>query len=95
MFSVAGQGLPYDDRMQCTVLFFAQARDLAKRDSMKIELPDNALLRDAIDAIMRAHAALLPLSERLAVAVDERYAHLDSPLHEGCTIALIPPVSGG
>lgn len=81
--------------MQCTVLFFAQARDLAKRDSMRIELPDNALVRDAMDAIMGEHSALLPLRDRLAVAVDERYARLDSPLRDGCTIALIPPVSGG
>jgi molybdopterin converting factor subunit 1 len=81
--------------MQCTVLFFAHARDLAGCDRLRVDLPANARVGDAMDLILQRHPALVPLRERLAVAVDERYARPDSPLREGCTIALIPPVSGG
>jgi molybdopterin converting factor subunit 1 len=81
--------------MQCTVLFFAQARDLAGCERMSIDLPRAATAGDALEAIMRLHPALQPLRDRMAVAVDERYARLEAPLSDGCTIALIPPVSGG
>lgn len=85
----------YDPDMQCTVLFFAQARDLTGCESITIDLPANALVGDAMKSIMHSHPCLIPLRDRLAIAVDERYARLDSPLRDGCAIALIPPVSGG
>lgn len=81
--------------MQCSVRLFAQARDLAGTDRMTLDLPQNATVRDALNAILQSHPDLEPLCQRLAVAVDERYAQMDSTLRDGCIIALIPPVSGG
>jgi molybdopterin converting factor subunit 1 len=81
--------------MRCTVLLFAQAKELANLDRMMIELPANALVRDAVELIMQQHPALVPLRDLLALAVDQRYATPQTPLHDGCVIALIPPVSGG
>ncbi len=81
--------------MQCTALFFAQARDLAGCESITLDLPANARVLDAMKSILEAHPALAPLRDRLAIAVDQRYARLNTPLHDGCAIAIIPPVSGG
>lgn len=81
--------------MRCEVLFFAQAREAAKCDRQSIDLPAESTVRDALDALGVQHPTLQSLRGRLAVAVDQRYATADSPLRDGCVIALIPPVSGG
>jgi molybdopterin converting factor subunit 1 len=81
--------------MRCTVLFFAQARDLAGVEKAILDLPEPATVDDAMRLLIDRLPSLAPLCARLAVAVDEHYAGLGNPLHEGCTIALIPPVSGG
>ena len=85
----------YDSKMRCEVLLFAQARDEIGRDRLTLELSDGASVGDALDALVNQHPALEGLRDRLAVAVDGRYAAPHTPLREGCTIALIPPVSGG
>jgi molybdopterin converting factor subunit 1 len=86
---------PYDVHMRCDVLLFAQARDVAGCDRLAIDLPAGATAADALDAIIRMRPPLESLRHRLAVAVDARYAPPSAPLRDGCTIALIPPVSGG
>ena len=82
--------------MRCEVLLFAQARDLAGgSDRLQLALKDDATVREAMDALMQKHPSLEPLRNRLAVAMDERYVSIDTQLRDGCTLALIPPVSGG
>ena len=81
--------------MKCEVLLFAQIRDAVGRDRLEIELPVGAKVRDALDALASKHEAIAKTRSQLAVAVDERYANTETVLREGCTIALIPPVSGG
>lgn len=87
--------ITYHDRMRCEVLFFAQAREAAGSDRQSIDLPDRATVRTVLDALSAQHPHLQMLRGRLAVAIDQRYASADTPLREGCVIALIPPVSGG
>jgi molybdopterin converting factor subunit 1 len=85
----------YDSKMRCEVLLFAQARDSVGRNRLTLELSDGASVSDALDALLHQHPALQVLRNRLAVAMDNRYASPHTPLCDGCTIALIPPVSGG
>ena len=81
--------------MRCTVLFFAQVRDAVGKDREEISLRDNATVQDALGVIITQHAAVAATVDRIAVAVNEKYCARNSPLMDGCTIALIPPVSGG
>jgi molybdopterin converting factor subunit 1 len=81
--------------MRCTVLLFAQAREVAKAERIVLELPDSATVADAMRVLFERTPALLALRDRLAVAVDERYALQEMRLHDDCTMAVIPPVSGG
>jgi molybdopterin converting factor subunit 1 len=81
--------------MRCEVRLFAQARELAGTDRFSLDLPERATVADAMDHILQRHPALLPLRDRLAMAIDQRYAPPTAALSEDCTIALIPPVSGG
>lgn len=78
------------------VRLFAMLRERAGSDSVTVEVPDGATVRDAVDAVARTHG-LADLMGRMSVvmAVNREYADDDARLAEGDELALIPPVSGG
>jgi MoaE-MoaD fusion protein len=82
--------------MEVEVRLFAMLRERAGSDSVTVEVPDGATVRDAVDALAREH----PLGELLArmpvvMAVNREYVAEERHLQEGDELALIPPVSGG
>jgi molybdopterin converting factor subunit 1 len=81
--------------MRVTVLFFAQARELAGCASAELTLPDGSRLADALAVLARDHPALESLWPHLGVAVSGKLARPDTLLAEGAELALLPPVSGG
>jgi len=76
--------------MQVRVLLFAGLRERAGASSVELDLPEGAVVRDALDR-MRAVADGVPV----VMAINQEYAAADAPLHAGDELALIPPVSGG
>jgi len=72
------------------VRLFAAVRERVGRESVELELPDGARVRDALDRIEHL-APDLPL----VLAVNRRYASDEEPLSEGDELAVVPPVSGG
>jgi molybdopterin converting factor subunit 1 len=80
--------------MTITLLLFASYADALGATSLAIELPRESTVGDVISVLRSRHGA-----ERLPpaplVAVNERYASLDSVVREGDEVALIPPVAGG
>jgi MoaE-MoaD fusion protein len=72
------------------IRLFAILRERAGRDTLELELPDGARVRDALAAVDDI-AGGLPL----VLAVNRAYADPDSPLTAGDELALVPPVSGG
>jgi MoaE-MoaD fusion protein len=72
------------------VRLFAALRERAGRDQLELELPDGALVSDALAAVDDL-ARDLPL----VLAVNREYASPGDPLSPGDELALIPPVSGG
>jgi len=80
--------------MTITLLLFASYADALGASSLAIELPRESTVGDVISALRSRHGA-----ERLPptplVAVNERYASLDSVVREGDEVAIIPPVAGG
>lgn len=76
--------------MQVRVRLFAALRERAGADEVSLELPDGALVRDALEEVRDVSAGL-----RVVVAVNHEYAADDQALRAGDEIALIPPVSGG
>ena len=81
--------------MKVRVLAFAQAREALGSGQFEIDLPEGSRVSDALAALERRAVALTPLNPHLAIAVDETLAKRDEALHDGCEIALLPPVSGG
>jgi molybdopterin synthase catalytic subunit len=72
------------------VRLFAALRERAGRDAIDLELPDGALVSDALAAVDDL-ARGLPL----VLAVNREYASRGDALAPGDELALIPPVSGG
>ena len=81
--------------MRCEVLLFAQVAEAVGTDRLAIELPDEATVDQALDALSSEHSAIGEMRRSLAIAVNERYCTPGAALGDGDTIALIPPVSGG
>jgi molybdopterin synthase catalytic subunit len=76
--------------MEVTVRLFAQLRERAGSNELSIELPEGALVNDALAALGDL-AAGLPV----VMAVNREYADGNARLAQGDELALIPPVSGG
>jgi molybdopterin converting factor subunit 1 len=72
------------------VRLFAVLRERAGAGRIDLELPDGALVGDALERV-RDLTAGVPV----VMAVNQEYADPSSPLHAGDEVALIPPVSGG
>ena len=78
--------------MSVTVLYFASLREAAGVEREQLPLP--ASPADLYSQLAERYGFSLPAA-KLRVAVDGAFARWDSPLHDGCEIAFIPPVSGG
>jgi MoaE-MoaD fusion protein len=76
--------------MKVTVRLFAILRQRAGRDTLELDLPDDARVADALAEVDDIAGGL-----KLVMAVNREYAAADHPLAPGDELALIPPVSGG
>jgi molybdopterin synthase catalytic subunit len=76
--------------MQIRVRLFAGLRERAGASELELDLPDGALVADALER-MRELTDGVPV----VMAVNHEYAEAGMALHGGDEIALIPPVSGG
>ena len=86
--------IPYT-RGVITVLFFASIAQVLglRRTTMAVQPGDTvATVRDRL---VDEYPVLKPFVENLMYALDEEYAGASTPVSEGTTLALIPPVSGG
>ncbi len=81
--------------MRCRVLLFAQLVDALGHREFDLEVGEDATVADAMNALCAEHPAIEAMRDRVAVAVDESYQPGETRLTDGCTLALIPPVSGG
>ena len=76
-------------------LFFGIYGELSQYKSPGyLELPSESTVEDFLDE-MRGAAGCYWLPERVVVAVNQRYAEMDTLLNDGDEVALIPPVAGG
>lgn len=81
--------------MRVEVRVFAMARQVASRDSVVVELPTGARVRDLRERLAATIPALAALLARSRIAVNAEYAADESVIPPGAELACIPPVSGG
>jgi molybdopterin synthase sulfur carrier subunit len=80
--------------MTITLLLFASYADALGASSLDVDLPRESTVGDLLSSIRaRPGAERLPPSP--LVAVNQRYAAMESVVHDGDEVALIPPVAGG
>ncbi|MDG2055438.1 MAG: molybdopterin converting factor subunit 1 [Phycisphaerales bacterium] len=77
------------------VLLFAQLAEETGQDKLSLSLPQGCTVNDAINALIDIHPLFNEKKSHLAFAVNETYANPQLELHDGDTVAIIPPVSGG
>jgi molybdopterin converting factor subunit 1 len=76
--------------MHVRVRLFAALRERAGAAEVELELPDGALVGDALAQLQALTAGM-----SVVMAVNQEYARPEEVLHSGDELALIPPVSGG
>jgi MoaE-MoaD fusion protein len=77
------------------VLLFAGLREIARAQTLPVEIDDDATAGDLLAALARQHPALAPQLPPCRVAVDHEFVDARAPLRGAREIAVIPPVSGG
>jgi molybdopterin synthase catalytic subunit/molybdopterin converting factor small subunit len=81
--------------MQVLIRLFAFYRDQAGSDRIRLTLGENATVSAAIQELLTQFESIPKNFMPHLMAVNEQFANLDYPLHEGDEIAFYPPVSGG
>lgn len=76
-----------------TVRYFASFREQAGTDEETVSLPANTA-RDVFELLRTRHGSAEPL-RHCKVAINDEMANWDSPVDDGDTILLFPPVAGG
>jgi molybdopterin synthase catalytic subunit len=81
--------------MNVRVRLFAGTRDAVGAPSVEIEVPEGALVDDAITLLCARHPRLAAYRPHALVALDGAFVAGSAPLRAGAELALMPPVSGG
>lgn len=83
-------------RITVRVLFFGAAREAASRNEATLEVRAPASTRTVFQEIINAYPQLARFGRSLLIAVNEEYVPTTAQeIHEGDTLAVFPPVSGG
>lgn len=83
------------DKLNCNVLFFAHAADAVGCKEQSMAIPQGTTVSELFDRIALEHPQFETLKECCAVAMNLQMCSIETELLDGCTIAFLPPVSGG
>jgi molybdopterin converting factor subunit 1 len=81
--------------MRVRVLFFGMLKDLVGKSSDTLDLPEDATVGGLLAHLELQLPRLKDSRASLAVAVNQRYAGVETELKHDDEVALLPPVSGG
>ena len=77
------------------IKLFASLREAAGCSEKEWAFPDGSTLQTLLLHLEKEHPRLEHLSDHAWIAVNQRYASMDTLLEDGDEVALFPPVSGG
>jgi molybdopterin converting factor small subunit len=77
------------------VKLFAAAKDLAKSDTIAVDVPEGATVSQLRAEVVAKVPALKKIVAHSLWAIGTEYVSDDDQLTEQSDVALIPPVSGG
>ena len=77
------------------VQLFAAARDLARRETIELEINERSDIGTLRSRLLEAVPGLQPLASALLWAVNNEYVRDDRTVSPSDSVACFPPVSGG
>lgn len=77
------------------VQLFGHYSDLFEGQALAVQMPFGANLKDLVQHLVALDNRLQGIAQHCRFAVGEDYALLDTVLNEDCTVAVLPPMSGG
>jgi len=77
------------------VRLFSGIQALVGAKKVDLELPDGATVATLRDRLVQAYPALEGFMTTYVIAVEEEVQDQSHALHDGDTVDLIPPISGG
>ncbi|MCH2142849.1 MAG: MoaD/ThiS family protein [Phycisphaerales bacterium] len=84
-----------DPCMHITVRYWAVLADRIGYRTERLELPEAATVRTAMDLLSEQHDIILTMRAVLATAIQDQYVTTGYMLQPNDELSLIPPVSGG
>lgn len=81
--------------MKIRVQFYSQLRDLARTQTMEINLAEGAAVCDLLERIYEQLPALRSRDKHILVGAGVEFVDRDHHLKPGEEIAIMPPVQGG
>jgi molybdopterin synthase sulfur carrier subunit len=81
--------------MRITIRLFARLRELAGWSELAREVPADATVETAWQALAADYPALAPHRRFVSAAVNADFASFTTRLADGDEVAFLPPVSGG
>ncbi len=80
--------------MTVTVQLFAIGREIVGSSELTLTLSDGATAQTVLDVLKERYPKFQTV-KTLMVAIGTDYADLQTELHDGDELTIIPPVSGG
>lgn len=81
--------------MNVRVRLFAVLRDRAGKETLDLELANDAVVEDAARTLLGVAPTIRDLLPRCRYAVNAELASSETLLKDGDELAVLPPVSGG
>jgi len=81
--------------MRVKVKFFAAPREAMGRGQIEKEMPPGSTVQELMDLLTEEYPVLRRYISSINVAVNRKYANLQTGLHDGDEVACVPPVGGG
>ena len=81
--------------MKITIQFFSFLRQVVGQNQLTLDLPEAAIVADALAELYARFPRLQEAEKTTLVAVGVEFANRASQLHEGDVLSLMPPLQGG
>ena len=81
--------------MKVAVEAYGIVKTALDRSNAELVIPDGCTVESAIHELCQQQPSIRPLLKGVVFAVDDDIVPANTVLHDGATLALLPPVSGG